>query len=126
MKVEERIEVLFEKRKAGMEYSQMRDYLEDEGLDAWSVNQIIRGVNELELQSLQKPSRVQETRIALIVGAVMVLIGIVMWLWIRAREIATGWQFLAALPVLGAIGLYLISKSNANKRNRVGVHTRFQ
>lgn len=109
-----------------MEYSVMRKKLESEGLDDEIVNYLIREVNELELQSLQGRSSTNEIRVALIIGAVLVLGGAFLWFWIRSTTLATAWQLLALVPILGAFGLYLIAKGNADKRDRLGAHTRFQ
>lgn len=109
-----------------MEYSVMRTELEQQNISDGEVAEIIAAVNELELASLKKPMGTSESKMALIIGAVLVISGVFLWFWIRSKEMATAWQLLAAVPILGAIGLYLISKSNAEKRNRVGAHTRFQ
>ncbi|MBI1185082.1 hypothetical protein GC194_12475 [bacterium] len=122
------LDKLFALRKEGADFAGLRAYLAQEQFDEATINELMREFSHRELEELEVAQNTLSKRVVWVLCGALVLAAPALWFWIDASETLSqsGLHWLAALPLLGAVGVYLIFRHNTQKSSRVGSHTRFR
>jgi len=101
-----------------MEFSTIRKELEGLDLKAEDVKSLIASINDRELEDIQQAGSSVAGNVALVVSTLLFLSGIALWLWMRSKEFTVSFQLIAFIPMVMAIGNYLLYRKNAKNLER--------
>ena len=114
------IELFYDKRKNGTDFSELRTELEAEGVEPQLVNEIIAAINERELDNLEVPNNYLNPNIFLYLGIATLFSGIGLGYFLQSISVDSNYQLLNAIPVAGSLVLFYnyYTHKNRSKHHR--------
>lgn len=114
------VEEFYNKRQSGIEFSELRKELEDSGLRAEEVAEILAEVNERELNNLAFSDTQINPKVFLFLGIATLLSGLGLAYFLNSIAVDANYQLLNAIPVAGSLVLFYnyYNQKNRSRRGR--------